>query len=248
MKIIIVMITRDREEFNKKNYYNATMESFERSGLWTSSVEFEFHVFDGGSKNFDFMEKNKRSSRIKVHTLTEVPAPNVNAGRALWSGSQIGAIADGDFVLFVEDDIELCGDFLDSVGAWLKAHNRIDRRVFTFYTPYREVEEAFDARCTAWDYPVEKFYGTQCLATRLGDAASLGDFLMSLPYATAGYDIEAQKWSKERYPYIDFFLASVPCFAQHVGRQSVLFGDDRFHHCGEAFKGENFSPLRAYRN
>lgn len=236
------MITIDRTDRGRKNYFRQTMEQLARSGLWSSQTPFELHIYDSGSKSLDFMGIWPSASHVTVHASYFKLHPKINAGRALLAGSEYPC----DLVVFLEDDILVCKDFLDGVAAFTLKHDRPDYRVFTFYTPYREVEWAHAKGEACWEYPLASFYGTQGFALRREDAASLGRHLMvetNYDPNTPSYDLIMKDWHKAAYPDSPYFLATVPSFVQHVGEESYLFDDvNRFHACG-SFKGEQWSAL-----
>lgn len=153
--------------------------------------------------------------------------PCENAGRALLLGALSGAL----WVLYLEDDIDVCADFLDGVGAWLDEHagpaEADPYRVFAFgaaYTP--QIEAAIARGLAAWPYPTDAFYGTQAVALRATDARSLSEYWQSNPRvrgvtAPGQYDLMLQDWLRNRY--LDGrILASAPSHVQHTGRVSTL--------------------------
>ena len=166
--------------------------------------------------------------RVHVHRATEGQrrTPNLNVATAL----AVGADTRTPWVLFLEDDIDVCGWFLDSVGAWLDAHARDDRRVYAFGAAYQQIRDVVTRGGTSWDYPVSAFYGTQAFAVRHADARSLAEWLFDHPRylgddgvgPDACYDLAIHRWSAARYPTLRFFLASAPSFVQHTGRESVI--------------------------
>lgn len=247
MRIGIVMVTIDREKTGRKNYISDTLWDIHRSGLTCSNTPYVFHLFDGGSKSLEYIVGSYRRSVFNVLWESEVKlAPNVNVGRALVFGGQL----DVDWVLFLEDDIEFCKNFLDGVAWWLGHYAGTKHRLFTFYTPYREIlteynkilECSNNINVSTWEYPVDKFYGTQAFAVRPREAQSIGEYLVNLPYPTSGYDIEIQNWAKanpiQKEP--ENFLSSVPCFVQHIGEQSVLFNDPKRFHQTSGFIGKDW--------
>jgi hypothetical protein len=247
MLIAIVMITKDRMEKGKQNYIQQTVGSLYHSGLLASRTRYEFHIFDGGSKSLNYLRETPFYSSVCGYNIHSVDGrlvsnalipPNVNAGRALiYGGSRV---PDADWVLFLEDDIEVCKDFLDGVAVYVQYKNPL-YKVCTFYTPYREVEDQYKMFGKGtWAYPVKAFYGTQAFAIRPPDALSLGNYLCNLSYPTSSYDIEMKNWHGNE----GYFLASVPCYVQHIGKDSLLFEDEkRFHQC-TSFQGVDWSPFQ----
>ena len=250
MRIAIVMITIDRSASGRENYLASTMQSLKDSGMQRTKVPYDFYIFDGGSESIDYISA-LRSDIFPITIYVPIGhklSPNMNAGRALLIGSQVQA----DWVLFLEDDIEVCKDFLDGVAWWLNHFADTRHRLFTFYTCYHEVEQQHKGSGVgSWEYPVDKFYGTQCMALRPREAQSIGEYLVGLSYPTSSYDIEIQNWTKA-FPNLmqegsECFLASVPCFVQHIGEQSVLFNDPkRFHQC-TSYQGKDWSLFKGMK-
>jgi len=160
--------------------------------------------------------------------------PCENAGRVLL----LGAISGAPWVLYLEDDIDVCADFLDGVGTWLDEHagppEADPYRVFAFGAAYTPQLEVMVARgLAAWDYPVGAFYGTQAIALRAADARSLGEYWQSNPKvrgvtAPGQYDLMLQDWLRNRY-LNGRILASAPSFVAHTGRVSTLRPADSPH-------------------
>jgi hypothetical protein len=245
MKIVIAMITINRAEFvddktrTGKNYINQTMESFERSGLWDSRTPFEFHLYDGGSKDFSFIDPKWLSLFKVIHTVPNRILPRENAGRALIDAVEY----TNDYVIFVEDDIAVCKGFLDSAARFIERYMTEDYRVVSFYTPYREVAQAAKQNYSFWQYPVVCFYGTQALAIRACDAFSAGTHIANdTEYSPQSYDLALKRWHTNNYPHLENFLSTVPSYVQHTGEDSAL-NPGRFHAC-DSFLGEQWSaPL-----
>lgn len=146
-----------------------------------------------------------------------------NVAEALRQGVDQGL----KWVLFLEDDIDVCQDFLNSVGDWLGDHERDDRRIYSFSVPHQAMNAC---RGTAWDYPIEQFCCTQAFAIRSEDALSLSEWLTTYPdftgpdrkTSTGAYDLSMRAWAQHYWPEIKYFLASNPSFVQHVGEASEL--------------------------
>lgn len=244
--IALVMITMDRTP--KENYLPQTFANMKRAGVFQSDrLGYSALVFSTAS--IDYF--NSIDDRVKDETFHKLDVPPVdaprsaceNAGRALALGGQ-KAIEHGlEWVLFCEDDLDFCADFLESVSAWLEKYGESETyRVFSFGCPYPQVKNLAECRKdratdlvteACWSYPYNAFYGTQCFAIRPEDAISLGTYIASNP--TVGgvrnpnaYDLMFHDWMIANYPD-GAFLASVPSFVQHIGRQSICTGLEKTH-------------------
>lgn len=165
---------------------------------------------------------------------------NENALDAMREGVQAGT----DWVVHLEDDLDVCDDFFGSVERWLIDHTTPDGvaeddpredvalnryLLYTFHCPYKGVHRALTAGRTYYEYPVKDFYGNQCWAMLREHAQSLVTFLEDrIPqwHSGQGFDMLIKAWATEAGQ--EYFLASAPSFVQHVGSESSLhFG--RFH-------------------
>lgn len=228
--IVVVMPTFDRKIANAEHYFQYTIESLWRSGMNRSSRYASFLVADGSGVARPTISRILGAfgfSGVSIYDSATQLLPCENAGRAL----SLGALTGAPWVLYLEDDIDVCADFLDSVGAWLDDHADASHRLYAFgaaYTPQIEAEIARGH--SSWEYPVHAFYGTQAIAMRAEDARSLGEYWQANPKvrgvsAPGQYDLIAQDWLRARY--VDGrILASAPSFVQHTGRQSSIRPED----------------------
>ena len=233
MRYALGMLTFDRSP--APNYLGETLANFFNSfKLYHES--FELHLFDSGSPDPAWLYGLPGVHHFPERRLT----PNENAVALLRGCSAL----ECDWVIFLEDDIDFCADFLIGVDRWLEQHEREDRHIYTFHTPYREVLRAYERGQTAWDYPISGFYGTQCLAMRREVAAEAAEGLAKLTAtweSAKGYDLILKAWARERWPDVHHFLASAPCFVQHVGLRSSI--GSGFHE-NQSWPGRQWSYQR----
>jgi len=235
--IAVVMPTCDRTP----SYFVETLYNLQRAGLWASP---RFHSFticrDDVDDNRDHVTVMEMFS-VRVRGSASALLPCENAGRALVCGSLLPA----PWVLYLEDDIDVCADFLDSVGDWLDDHANPAHRVYAFgaaYTPQIEAEIARGS--SAWEYPVHAFYGTQAIALRAEDARSLGEYWQSNPMvrgvsAPGQYDLMLQDWLRNRYAD-GRILASCPSMVAHLGHQSSIRPEDPSPPVFDSWRGRDW--------
>lgn len=253
LKYSIVIGTLDRSP--RVNYLGQTLRNLKRSGLWDSPIPFRLDIIDSGSldakAHFDaevypFIPYPMSSARLILHHLEPLPetvqvpqfairdkvhgqlrrSRNGNAIECL----KIGIATGAPWILFIEDDVDVCDDVLGSIDRWLIEHGRRDRHLYTFATPYRAINAAWDRGMTSWDFPVKSFYGNQALAFTRADAISAVSFIeqrMTTWDTGQGFDLLLKEWATTVWR-AEVFLSSVPSFVQHIGEESSLhFG--RFH-------------------
>jgi len=225
--IAVAMVTVDRGLRGLPNYLYGTMRRLQGAGVFKSRLLTSFDLCDsGGSRAWPdlvqleacgFAQGRRPSMRLHIPGRPLLASLNVAAALAL-AGSR-GA----DWVLFMEDDIDVCADLLESCESWLLEHERPRVPVYSFGANYEQVAAAYAAGLTSWDYPIDAFYGTQCFALRSADAISLAAWLRAHPEyngSSGAYDLTMHDWAKANAAVT--FVASAPSFVQHAGRESYI--------------------------
>jgi len=243
--ISAAMVTIDRSP--GRNYLAETLDNLVRGGLLTSPRLDSLTICDSGP-GWSFAARERDASAAAgvpacwAHPSGIRITANENVAWALGI-----AASKAPWCLFLEDDVDVCADFFDSVGAWLDDHAAPDRLVYAFACPYLQVKDAVAAGDASWDYPIKgAFYGTQAFAVRSEDAADLAAFLRADPYRMnpggSCWDLIMQIWALEKGA--EFFLASAPSFAEHIGRESVVAPRPATHTC-PSWPGREWSYLQA---
>lgn len=229
--IAAVMITVDRTSRGKTDYLLKTLDNLQRSGFFQDPALRSFYACDSGSPDSWIGFRYLRAAEVQVsYAPVGGRLACQNAGHALILGGLSGA----PWVLFMEDDLDFCADFLGSVGRFLDKYGHDERyRLFAFGAAYDQISQAVRNGDDCWPYPIDAFYGTQCFAIRAADAVSLGNYISSNPPISTinnpdAYDLMFHAWAKNLYPG-NCFLASAPSFVQHIGRQSICTGKDETH-------------------
>lgn len=237
--LAFVMRTLDRTP--RRNYLGATLQALQASGfrgpLTLVDSSPSSWLTDAGLDPDDTWF-SLTDCVVTVQPTAVSLTNNQNALRAL----RIGLATGRPWIVHLEDDLDVCRDLDGAIARWLTDHVHVDRHLYTFHTPYREVRQAYTRGETAWAYPIKGFYGNQCWAIRRDDAASLADYLeTAIPTWSSGqgFDLLIKQWAKVVWPDIGYFLASVPSFVQHVGTESSLHFP-RFHQNG-SFPGRDWT-------
>lgn len=231
--IATVMITVDRRLKGKEtNYLASTISRLGDDKFFSSPRLRQFILCDSLSDlRWAPIQVLTQLSNVKLEMApTGGRLACENAGHALICGGLSGA----KWVLFLEDDIDVCKDFLGSVGRFLDKYGHMERfRLFAFGAAYDQVTQAARGGDDCWPYPIDAFYGTQAFALRAEDAVSLGRYIGSNPMIRGvnnsnAYDLMFHDWAHIKYPGCEF-LASAPSFVQHIGRESVCTGKEETH-------------------
>lgn len=219
MEILIAMPTVDRQialpGHPRENYLGETIRA-----LLEQSVSCEaIHLFPTHTDIDWLTDEGVSIYDVTLHLPDRHLTGLQNELRAL-------TVPPCDWVLFLEDDLEFCADFFGSVQRWLtKAvkHNP-DAHVFSFHTPW--TPEGLKPTKKWWPYPCLESSGTQAFAIRWHEAQALYGWghwqLRQKMKPETGFDTVLKKWHRDTWPDVAF-VASNPCFVQHIGAESSLF-------------------------
>lgn len=205
------------------DYLRITLENLKRSGVFES--EFFDSLFIVDSYPSDIFHRLPKfvvaKPKIQIDEPQEKRSLHENALQAI---SLAVSSKTADWVMVLEDDLDFCGNFLDSVHRWLEKHKTSKTQMYVFGANYQQVLNAVQSGESSWDYPVEAFYGAQCCVWRKLDAAHLVEWLGPNPnydgVTRNGHDLLLQRWGKDQG--LKFFLASAPSFVQHIGVESGI--------------------------
>lgn len=225
--ITAAMVTIDRSP--NDNYLAQTLHGLASSDLLESSRLETLTVFDSCPNSWaeSVIQSNDQLRRVGAFT----PCHRLNANHNVAEALRRSGERSSQWVLFLEDDIDVCASFFDSVGAWLDDYATDNHKLYAFGAAYPQIDECVAEGRGSWRYPVESFYGTQCFAIEAIDAMGLAAYLTSHCYDResdgTAYDLLICDWARE---YDEgYFLASCPSFVQHVGRSSVIRPRDKTH-------------------
>ena len=118
---------------NRSNYSNDTISNLARSGVFGSALLGHFAVFNDATLDQGGCNENS------LRCLKEAQKQNT------------------EWIIFLEDDINVIDHFLESVDAWLNICYDEDIPLYSLATNYVETCQPI----ISWRYPIESFYGTQ---------------------------------------------------------------------------------------
>jgi hypothetical protein len=214
-----------------RNFLGETLANLERSGAWGSLGSIV--VVDSGSPDpRGHLERSAPESFPWSIVTLDAPAKestrthNQNGARA----ARLAADSGEEWCLVIEDDLDFCDDFAESVMAWLADHAEAGP-VCCFGSTWPPVREAELAGGCVADIPVRQFYGAQCLAVHSSQAEGLARYLEAHPTyqwetgeVTRCHDLLIARWLESEG--VQSVRASAPSFVQHIGRGSTF--DNRF--------------------
>lgn len=228
--IVVCIVTVDRRP--DENYLGTTLRNLKRAGVWESDRLHSVHIFDSGR----VYRPDDAPLRIADHWPAPALADILGTGTIVhpaaerYSGKQNCARAlvrasstDADWVLQLEDDLDVCGQFLDSMGRWIDRHATDDVPVYSFASDHATVAANVRRGEASWKEPVEYYWGNQCLLMRRETAKDIGMWFQDHPFYTHvdgrqdenAHDLELHHWAAARG--VTHFRQSCPSFVQHIG-------------------------------
>lgn len=191
----------------------------------------------GTSYLAETLESLRRSGwppRLRIHVVDSGARTRNENG--LWC-LEVGFMEAGPegWVLFLEDDLEVCDHFLARVNRWLDVHARPATdppALYSFYCPYGRSARA-PSGC--WDYPLSWFNGCQAFALR---STHISGALLDMRPRLAGWDGPGgfdrllSAWLSSTGGSL---YASNPSFVQHVGVVTAM--GYPHGHCSPTFPG-----------
>lgn len=264
--IAITIKTFDRGAYPPKtrNYLGETMANLHRGGVFKSPHLHSLTLVDSGSPNpAEFLRKELGGppavGSMMLHdrqVLLDIPTErrnyHANACRAIQLAGQKGSWTEhpADWAMVLEDDIDVCTDFLESVVAWLADHEKPSPMMYAFGANYPQIRDLYRKGKTSWPYGCGGFYGALCCVWSPADALDVVEWYGPDPaYLNKdgskiygrGHDLMLGRWGKERG--LTHFVASVPCFVQHIGLESGL-GNRKITYAG--WRGRGYSYLKRH--
>jgi len=193
-----------RTVFRPQNYCRNTVVRLAESGTLSHPSVLGLHVHHG-----------------------EVLNPNMNGVGAL----RAAARDNPDWVVFLEDDIDIINDFINSLQAWLDAFARDDVFFYplgSFYAGITQSRRAYGF----WEMPLHLYYGSQAVAFRTHDALHYAHWLDEHQGDTTPewsqwrfdqhFDMHLAMWQRMVGGNNEITITPSPCFVDHVGENSIM--------------------------
>lgn len=223
MPVMIDVAVKTIDRGPKRNYLGETLSNLTRSGVFKSPNLGQMTLVDQSLDSAAFMRSQKaehltvdNSASRTMHQNAQRCIELVGSGSAEWG-------------LVIEDDIDTCDWFLESVADWLEDHEVEGPMMYVFGANYAQIRHAVKLGRTAWTYPCSAFYGALACAWRREVAKELAAWLGPDPgyinkdggkIRNRGHDLMLGRWGHAMK--LKHFLASCPCFIQHIGLESGL--------------------------
>lgn len=245
MKYIITIPCVNRAERGASNVLHRTFESFEKSGMFESKINFKIVLLESGSKDtsyLDFLQiyKEKYNTDIEVHYSDRVLNGTTNTFRMFVYIKKI--MNNVDYVLWMDDDVFACKNFIENADLWIRKYAK-NLPFTSLYAPYRtNVDYNIRFRHYA---PIGGFFGTCCTVLRpyVADAILKHWFMPYFDQYNYNPDRRFRDCIMKEYPWYKIFFLSFPSLVQHMNIGSTIRKNPNSRgHEALYFYGEHVDP------
>lgn len=250
-KYVISILAYNRSDLGNDNLIKESMISLYKSGLFESNIDFKLLLHDSGSLDMEYLEEYKNLPNVIIKKCKQSTNQLVNAHSML---SYINNNIECDYIIYMEDDILFCKNWLENIDNWIHKHEENTDLIFSFYSPYLDtlIEYENNKDIDMWKYNIEKFYGAQCLAFKPDKILSiLSIFNKSDLYpknngiGIPGFtDMLIQNWLKNNSEK-SFIKCSVPNLIQHM---NIASSYGTTGHKSLCFFGEDVDPRIKFKS
>lgn len=241
LKYLIAIPCVNRLERNAINIIERTFESFDKSGMFNSNINFQIVLFESGSKDISYLSflKNylNKYPNLKIQ-ISKSPTSLDGYGNTYRMFYYIYKNSNKfDFVIWLDDDIYCCKNFIENMDAWVKSYANYS--IFSsLYVPYKSVLIKGQKYCQLAD--LKTFFGTCCVILK----PRLAKYILASFYSHDGFmDWRFRKSILKHFPGINGIIVSFPSLVQHIGIGSSVYRHKRKSgHSARNFIGEENDP------
>ena len=252
LKYLITIPCVNREERNAINVIERTFESFEKSGLFESNIYVDILLLESGSINTDYLKfiENYRSKYclergyININILYSKTPLNGNSNTYRMF-MHIASLKESsyDFILWMDDDIYVCKNFIKNADAWIK--NYANFSVFSsLYVPYDTYLLHGHKNTHLANLP--GFYGTCCTIFKPSLAKYAIPLWWSSHFEKFEYnpDTRFRDSIKKYFPRAAKICVSFPSLVEHMNIGSAIKKKKvvSIGHKAKYFIGEDIDP------
>ena len=139
LKYLIVIPCVNREERNAINVIDETFNSFERSGMFESNIDYKILLFESGSKDTSYLNfvkkyEDKHPNKIFIIYSDLKLNGNGNTYKMFMFLNKIPRY-NCDFIIWMDDDVFVCKNFILNADAWIKKYANFSL-FSSLYVPY----------------------------------------------------------------------------------------------------------------
>jgi hypothetical protein len=241
LKYLIAIPCVNRAEKGSTNVIERTFESFEKSGMFNSNIQFTIILFESGSNDVSYLDVLKKYNIQIIYSNVPLNG-NSNTLRMFFHLSKLPKNTY-DFVIWMDDDVYVCKKFIENADIWIK--NYANFSLFSsLYVPYNSFPIKNRKYIQLANLP--GFYGTCCTIFKQKLAKYVIPYWYDKHFNMFNYnpDTRFRDGLKKQFPMAHKICVSYPSLVQHMNIASVIRrrSDDNKGHSTTTFIGEDNDP------
>ena len=221
LKYLIAIPCVNRAERNAINVIERTFESFKKSGMFESEIDFTIILFESGSKDTSYLDFIQKYDVKKIHVIkSEIRLDgNSNTLRMFFYIDKMSS--NYDFIIWMDDDVFVCNKFLENANSWIKKYANFSL-FSSLYVPYNSFPIKGHVNAHLANLP--GFYGTCCTIFK----PQLAKFAMPLWYSSHfekfsyNPDTRFRDGVRKHFPNANQICVSYPSLVQHMNIGSAI--------------------------
>lgn len=244
LKYLITIPCVNRLERNAINVIEKTFESFEKSGLFNSKIDITIILFESGSNDISYLDFLKEKYPKILVIYSTVPLNGISNTLKMFFYLSKLPMNKYDFVLWMDDDIYVCKNFIENADRWIKRYGNFS--IFSsLYVPYDSqiIPKQFNVRLA----DIRGFYGTCCTIFK----PELSKFVLSNWYNphfekfNYNPDTRFRDSVIKKFPMAKKICVSYPSLVEHMNIGSAIKQKKIINkgHKSKYFIGELNDPL-----
>lgn len=154
---------------------------------------------------------------VKGFHLAYDRLPNANADHALGLAMQ----DQTDWIIFLEDDIDLVDGFITSVDNWMRSYETTRVHMYPMGCGVRRAYlRERDAGGRMWEWPLKDYFGATALVLRPTFALAFREEFRRQPEwwtEPTGLDENLKQFHRRYEPTVSHIRTPIPCLVDHRG-------------------------------
>ena len=247
LNYLIVIPCVNRDERNAVNIIDETFNGLTKSGMFESDINFKIILFESGSNDVSYLDfikeyQEKYPNKIKVILSNLALNGNTNTFRMFLYLSKM-SFATIDFIIWLDDDIFVCKNFIKNADAWIKkcANFSLFSSLYVPYNSYQigkfinfrhsKLHEFYGTCCTIFKpelikYPLKEWFHKQHNAAEFNP------------------DVRFRESIRKYFFRINKICVSYPSLVQHMNIGSSIYKNKKKNkgHTTTTFVGEDIDP------
>ncbi len=247
LKYLITIPCVNRKERNAINVIERTFESFDKSGMFSENNDIDYTIllFESGSKDTSYLNFiDKYNVKNNIHIIkSEVPLDgNSNTLKMFYYLNKL--TVKYDFVLWMDDDVFVCNNFLQNADIWIKKYANFSL-FSSLYVPYNSFIIKGKKHVHLANLPA--FYGTCCTVFKPQLSKYVIPKWYNQHFQKFNYnpDTRFRDGLRQSFPRAKYICVSYPSLVQHMNigsaiKQKTIVSKGHFT---KTFIGEDNDPM-----